>query len=210
MILASLVIFFGARSIHQKQQLKAIEIQSQRVQKLRTEVNRERKLLMELRNAKKERTKSTIITLQKRDNEVREKVQALEEAYSLLQERIRGLKQPHLNNQNYRVYRDDYGYERLVADGQWFHRFWAYRQVYQKHKEWFFKKGRIYFSLLEVHHIDGDKLNNDESNLAILTKEEHKKIEHTKNIPVHDYVAGIRELRRLGIQQPHLKNTLDK
>lgn len=45
----------------------------------------------------------------------------------------------------------------------------------------------------EVHHIDKYKLNNDYSNLIALTKEEHKKISHSK-IGYKNWEEGIKEL----------------
>lgn len=41
----------------------------------------------------------------------------------------------------------------------------------------------------EVHHIDGNKDNNDISNLKLLTKEEHQKIHSTRNKSSHRHVC---------------------
>lgn len=44
---------------------------------------------------------------------------------------------------------------------------------------------------LEVHHIDGNKFNNELSNLCALTKEEHKWV-HSM-LPINDYTISIIE-----------------
>jgi alkyl hydroperoxide reductase subunit AhpC len=53
------------------------------------------------------------------------------------------------------------------------------------------------FCDLEVHHIDGNKFNFDPKNLAIISVEEHSKINHKQ---IWDSNTGNAELKRLSIQ----------
>jgi hypothetical protein len=71
---------------------------------------------------------------------------------------------------------DKNGYERgELNQSDLIHRQIAYKEIYIKNK----KDYPLPFSKYVVHHIDRDKLNNDVSNLQILTPEEHNFI-HSK------------------------------
>lgn len=81
----------------------------------------------------------------------------------------------------------------------------AEKQIYNHHREFFKKKyPQKSFNDLEVHHIDHDFENYHLNNLAIISKEEHKLINHT-NIPKGNYNVGLTKLKVLGIKQPHIK-----
>lgn len=68
---------------------------------------------------------------------------------------------------------DKDGYERgQIKHSDLIHRQIAYEYIYKKNKSKYPKP----FSEYVVHHIDGNKRNNDISNLQILTPEEHEKI----------------------------------
>lgn len=64
---------------------------------------------------------------------------------------------------------DNRGYER-DGFGKLVHRKVAFKHLYDYPK--YPKRFRSY----DVHHIDGNKLNNSKNNLQILTRKEHKKI----------------------------------
>lgn len=66
---------------------------------------------------------------------------------------------------------DNNGYERgIVKHSNLVHRQIAYKEIYLKHRDDY----PLPFSQYVIHHIDGNKQNNDPSNLKILTKEEHE------------------------------------
>ena len=66
-------------------------------------------------------------------------------------------------------YLDDKGYLRYEENDKLVHRAVAYEEIYLKNPEEY----PLGFACYVVHHIDMNKLNNDTSNLQILTPEEH-------------------------------------
>jgi hypothetical protein len=75
-----------------------------------------------------------------------------------------------------KTYVDENGYLRFKGTDRLVHRDVAYRQIYLPKK----RRYKLPFSKYQVHHRDGNKLNNDVSNLQILTKKRHK-IKHTRS-----------------------------
>lgn len=74
-------------------------------------------------------------------------------------------------------YKDNNGYSRgKINHSDLIHRQIAYNFIYLKYPQFF----PMPFSKYEVHHKDGDKDNNDISNLQIVTKEEHRYIHDQK------------------------------
>ena len=73
------------------------------------------------------------------------------------------------------IYIDDDGYERFVYTDALVHRHIAYHLIYLPNRE----KYPLNFSEYIVHHKNWNKRNNDDSNLAILTEEEHNRIHGT-------------------------------
>ena len=69
-------------------------------------------------------------------------------------------------------YIDRNGYQRRTCDNRLVHRNFAYENIYRQNRE----KFPLPFRKYQVHHIDGNKINNDISNLAVVTREEHKNI----------------------------------
>lgn len=68
---------------------------------------------------------------------------------------------------------DNKGYKRgELSHSDLIHRQVAYKEIYLKNREDY----PLPFEKYIVHHIDGNKQNNDVSNLKILTKEEHEAI----------------------------------
>lgn len=72
-------------------------------------------------------------------------------------------------------YTDQKGYLRFNDTDRLIHRWVAYHQIYKKG---FFL---LSFSNYQVHHIDGNKMNNDASNLKLLTRGKHRKSHHIKH-----------------------------
>jgi len=66
-------------------------------------------------------------------------------------------------------YTDARGYKRYKKDNRLIHRDIAFKEVYRKNRASFPRK----FSEYIVHHIDGNKLNNNPSNLSIKPKDTH-------------------------------------
>jgi len=84
------------------------------------------------------------------------------------------------------------------------HREQAEKKIYNKYLKWFKKTySNKDFNNLIVHHIDDDYNNYKIENLAIITFEQHKKINHG-NITKGNYKQGLDELKKLKIKQPHL------
>ncbi len=76
----------------------------------------------------------------------------------------------YLNKQNYKVYLNENGYEVFARTGSLFHRWW-----YKQHNKGKIPKGH------EIHHIDGDKLNNKLENLEALSVEDHRRKHRNKH-----------------------------
>lgn len=72
------------------------------------------------------------------------------------------------------------GYKRIYINGQ---RFALHRYVMEQHL------GRKLLESEHVHHIDGDKSNNDISNLQVMDIKEHSKL-HFPRITWFDYVCS--------------------
>ncbi|MGV8169056.1 MAG: hypothetical protein ACP5N3_03290 [Candidatus Nanoarchaeia archaeon] len=87
---------------------------------------------------------------------------------------------------------------------------WVAENIYKNHKKEFEKIYPKYeLKELVVHHIDNDKDNYSENNLAIITKEQHTiGIKHGKIIR-GNRESGINELKRLNIKQPHIPELSD-
>ena len=70
---------------------------------------------------------------------------------------------------------DSNGYLRFNDTDRLVHRWVAYHQIY--------KKGFFFFSFsnYQIHHIDGDKLNNNASNLKLLSRGKHRKNHNIKH-----------------------------
>lgn len=105
---------------------------------------------------------------------------------------------PRLNQQGYRVTSDEEGYE--IYNGEKFNRFW-YRKNYN-----------LSINEIEgfhIHHIDGNRRNNEIWNLIKLSQGEHSTI-HRFNKNWLDYNKGIEILQKYNIELPskvkeHLK-----
>mgnify|MGYP001598006063 FL=1 len=70
------------------------------------------------------------------------------------------------------------GYARFKDSDIPYHRWVAKKYIYEKNR----KAYPLPFSSYEVHHVDGNKTNNDYSNLVILPREEHQKIHIGNNL----------------------------
>jgi hypothetical protein len=74
-----------------------------------------------------------------------------------------------------KTYIDEKGYLRFKDSGKLVHRWVAHKYIYPKSP-----KHGMPFGHYQVHHIDNNKLNNDVSNLQIVTERQHAEIH---NIP---------------------------
>jgi hypothetical protein len=68
------------------------------------------------------------------------------------------------------TYTDEHGYRRFSDSDKLVHRWVAYKYLYDP------AHYSDPFSYYQIHHIDGNKLNNDMDNLEILTPIEHESI----------------------------------
>ena len=75
-------------------------------------------------------------------------------------------------------YIDQRGYKRFKKDGKLVHREIAYQRVYRKNKSSYPKR----FSEYDVHHMDGNKLNNSPANLILKPRETHELTHEVKRI----------------------------
>ena len=75
-------------------------------------------------------------------------------------------------------YIDQRGYKRFKKDGKLVHREIAYQRVYRKNKSSYPKR----FSEYDVHHMDGNKLNNNPANLILKPRETHELTHEVKRI----------------------------
>ncbi len=75
-----------------------------------------------------------------------------------------------------KTYIDKNGYLRFNDSDKLVHRWVAYNQIY-KSKSW---KYLMKFKNYQVHHKDGNKLNNNSSNLQVVSVFKHKNIEGIK------------------------------
>jgi len=71
-----------------------------------------------------------------------------------------------------KTYIDENGYKRYEDNNKLIHRDVAYNKIYRRGFGKYLKR----FGEYDIHHIDGNKLNNNKTNLKILTREQHKAI----------------------------------
>ncbi len=90
-----------------------------------------------------------------------------------------------LNDQRYKVCLNENGYE-VLENGLLFHIFWYCKNSNEKQKD---------LKDFNIHHIDGDKKNNDYSNLIKIDNMTHEEI-HRYNVRWLNYKKGVEILRK--------------
>jgi len=88
-----------------------------------------------------------------------------------------------------KTYIDDDGYKRFKDSDKLVHRWIALNKIYLPNKH----KYRFPFSKYVVHHIDLNKLNNDVSNLEIITQNEHEDIHGITDTEIERINARFRD-----------------
>lgn len=71
-----------------------------------------------------------------------------------------------------KTYLDDNGYLRYKNSNKLVHRWLAYKHLYMPNKDRYIND----FSAYVVHHKDGNKMNNDPSNLEIMHERQHAQL----------------------------------
>lgn len=96
-----------------------------------------------------------------------------------------------------KTYVDERGYKRFKSSGKLVHRYVAYKHIYKKRALFQYPGG---FGRYEIHHKNGNKLDNRVDNLQIVTHSEHQRIHNihtntevksTYNESASDSAAGI-------------------
>jgi hypothetical protein len=114
-------------------------------------------------------------------------------------------RKPYVNNQRQKVFLNDNGYEVFVdknnkPTAKLFHVFWYEKKSKEPSEK------NIDTSKFNIHHIDGNKSNNEFWNLIKIDKELHdiqsKKSIHKNNPPWSDYEKGVEILKKAGIEIP--------
>ena len=222
LILVIVIIIIGAKYVHQRIIMREVKAQADIIRTKQESL--EKKTLMEIQEAQDRLVKSEkknqekLKELRKRAEEEERRIhqrrgeieKANQKLVDALVEAEAMRRKKYLNKQNYKVMRNENGYEVLIrqdgSEGSLFHRFWAEKQIFGPNREWFkthFGSDDIWD--YEVHHIDSDILNNQEENLAIIPHDLHLKINH-RAISRNNREAGLVQLRRLRIKQPHLRD----
>lgn len=114
-----------------------------------------------------------------------------EETIKKIEDSKKLMNEFHLNDQRFRVRLNEKGYE-ILENGNLFHLFWYCKNSNEKQKD---------LEDFEIHHIDGDKRNNDYSNLIKIDKFTHKDI-HEHNTRWIGYRKGVEILNRYKIKLP--------
>ncbi|RJQ21706.1 hypothetical protein C4580_02000 [Candidatus Woesearchaeota archaeon] len=142
---------------------KHVELDKKLLEKLKTE-HAAREELELIKERIKEST-AEIATLHTTHAQEREKLE---------KERLT----PFLNKQGHRVIINEDGYQQFAKNilyphkqGKLFHRWYAKKHIYTPNRD----KYPLPWEEYDVDHKDGNKRNNDLSNLQILTREEHKR-----------------------------------
>ena len=132
--------------------------------------------------------------IERKQKEIIEKERIIKDAEQKLEQKEQFLKarkeesdRSYPNQQGWIVKQNRFGYECLVdSSHELFHLKW-----YRRNKGPI-KPGNV------IHHIDGNKLNNDINNLIQITESQHKMINHN-NIRPGNREDGLKELKKKGI-----------
>lgn len=95
----------------------------------------------------------------------------------------------------------------VYNEGDYLHHWVAKKEIFNKYRDFFqnnYPNRTLDNGNLIIHHINDDKLDNYPRNLAIITPEQHDLIKNIY-IPKRDWNAGIKQLIKYKIKQPHIK-----
>jgi len=91
-----------------------------------------------------------------------------------------------------KTYLDEKGYLRFNDSGNLVHRWVAYNKIYKPTKRKYSMKFRNY----QVHHKDGNKLNNNPINLQVVSVSKHKSIHGIKSGISYWFIEIIKRIFR--------------
>ncbi|MBU0958488.1 MAG: hypothetical protein KKB31_00950 [Nanoarchaeota archaeon] len=161
---------------------KAIDEEIENIRRKRKrEIEATEKELKEAQNILKfqiDENKKLSLEEERKKKEKEETIKKIEDSRKLM-------KEFHLNDQRYKVRLNENGYE-VLEDGTLFHIFWYCKNSNEKQKD---LKG------FNIHHIDGDKRNNDYLNLIKIDEDTHNDI-HKYNARWISYRKGVEILKK--------------
>lgn len=229
LVFLGIFLIFILKNKHENEKQKTIKINSEEkiklinkeIEKLREEsysIKKKRKELISLKeiNVQTEEERDLIKKLSiEVDEETKKHQKRLKENKEIIKEIITPKKSLILGSNVWEwgnpkydyypcyVYKDSDG-KNINKSDILIHKEQAKKHIFNQYYDSFFKE--IYFGKtfedLRVHHIDKNFTNYRINNLAIISKEEHSKINHGN---IHgDSNSGIVELKRVGIKQPHI------
>ena len=162
--------YHALTSVHNKEELeKRLRFEEQRQKDRISKLTKQREML--------EKEEQKIITIEKDLGSKKLKFEKENKEF-FIKKALDKYKQRYPNI----FYDEEEGYIKFSNNGDYLHRF-IYRRKFDKN-----------LGNKVVHHIDTDKLNNDDYNLISIPYERHKELNHTL-IDFKDWESGIKQLK---------------